>query len=200
MLLDLHLLQVSGFRLMQLLKQRPDTPRIPVIVITALSFREVEEAIRAGADDFVTKPFLPAEVVTRVDRLARAHGVAGAPGLLTAACGQLTARVLIARDHGEHPFRQKWAAKHGHHRPRSRGASRAPHGGLWSGQSDASLALNARLKRRWIQRRPHPPVPANQRRLRVQAPTQKRGRRVGRASGGPACPAHAAGGWPLSSR
>jgi len=68
-LLDLHLPQVSGFRLIRLLKQRPDMPQVPVIVLTALSFQEAEDAVRAGADDFVTKPFLPAEVVTRVDRL-----------------------------------------------------------------------------------------------------------------------------------
>jgi DNA-binding response OmpR family regulator len=68
-LLDLHLPQVSGFRLIKLLKQRPEMPRVPVIVLTALSFQEAEDAVRAGADDFLTKPFLPAEVVTRVDRL-----------------------------------------------------------------------------------------------------------------------------------
>jgi two-component system phosphate regulon response regulator PhoB len=68
-LLDLHLPQVSGFRLIRLLKQRPDMPQVPVIVLTALSFQEAEDAVRAGADDFLTKPFLPAEVVTRVDRL-----------------------------------------------------------------------------------------------------------------------------------
>ena len=68
-LLDLHLPQVSGFRLIQLLKQRADAPRVPVMVITALSFPEAEEAVRAGADDFITKPFMPDEVVTRVERL-----------------------------------------------------------------------------------------------------------------------------------
>jgi len=68
-LLDLHLPQVSGFRLIQLLKQSADAPRVPVMVITALSFPEAEEAVRAGADDFITKPFLPDEVVTRVERL-----------------------------------------------------------------------------------------------------------------------------------
>jgi DNA-binding response OmpR family regulator len=65
-LLDLHVPQVSGFRLIQLLKQRTDGPQIPVIVITALSFQEAEEAVRAGADDFISKPFLPEEVVNRV--------------------------------------------------------------------------------------------------------------------------------------
>jgi DNA-binding response OmpR family regulator len=68
-LLDLHLPEVSGFRLIQLLKQRPQAPQVPVIVLTALSFREAEEAVRAGADDFLTKPFEPAEVVECVDRV-----------------------------------------------------------------------------------------------------------------------------------
>jgi DNA-binding response OmpR family regulator len=68
-LLDLHIPQVSGFRLIHLLKQRTDMPNVPVIVITALSFQEAEEVVRAGADDFITKPFHPEEVVTRVERV-----------------------------------------------------------------------------------------------------------------------------------
>src|SRR5687768_17075768 len=66
--LDLHVPQISGFRLMQLLKQRGG-PRIPVMVTTALSFQEAEDAVRSGADDFMTKPFLPDELVVRVGRL-----------------------------------------------------------------------------------------------------------------------------------
>lgn len=73
-LLDLTLPEVSGFRLMQLLKQRTDMPGLAVIVMTALSFQEAEEAVRAGADDFVSKPFAPGEVLNRVERLiARVH-------------------------------------------------------------------------------------------------------------------------------
>jgi DNA-binding response OmpR family regulator len=67
--LDLHVPQISGFRLIQLLKQRGGQPRIPVVVTTALSFQEAEDAVRAGADDFMTKPFLPDELVNRVGRL-----------------------------------------------------------------------------------------------------------------------------------
>ena len=67
--LDLHVPQISGFRLIQLLKQRSGQPRIPVVVTTALSFPEAEDAVRSGADDFMTKPFLPEELVTRVTRL-----------------------------------------------------------------------------------------------------------------------------------
>lgn len=68
-LLDLLVPVVTGFRLIHLLKQRPEAPGLPVIVMTALSFQEAEDAVRAGADDFITKPFLPDEVVTRVERL-----------------------------------------------------------------------------------------------------------------------------------
>ena len=66
--LDLHVPQISGFRLMQLLKQRGGL-RVPVVVTTALSFQEAEDAVRSGADDFMTKPFMPDELVTRVGRL-----------------------------------------------------------------------------------------------------------------------------------
>lgn len=67
--LDLQLPQVSGFRLIQLLRGREATATVPVIVVTALSFREAEEVIRAGADAFLTKPFAPEDLVARVDQL-----------------------------------------------------------------------------------------------------------------------------------
>ena len=77
-LLDLQLPQVSGFRLIQLLRGREQTATVPVIVMTALSFREAEEVIRAGADAFLTKPFAPEDVVARVDQLiaqrSESHG------------------------------------------------------------------------------------------------------------------------------
>lgn len=67
--LDLQLPQVSGFRLIQLLRSRTATARIPIVVITALSFREAEDVVRRGADAFLTKPFVPEEVVNCVERL-----------------------------------------------------------------------------------------------------------------------------------
>ncbi len=62
--LDLKLPEVSGFRLIKLFKQPPDA--VPVIVVTALDYTEAEEVVRAGADDFLTKPFEPATLVERV--------------------------------------------------------------------------------------------------------------------------------------
>jgi len=64
--LDLGLPHVSGFRLLSLFK-RPEPPGpVPVIVVTALSFEEGEEAAHAGADDFITKPVDPNELIARV--------------------------------------------------------------------------------------------------------------------------------------
>ncbi|MBI3974090.1 MAG: response regulator [Chloroflexi bacterium] len=67
--LDLDLPRVSGFRLMQLLRRDPSTAMLPVLVVTALSFQEAREVVKAGADDFCTKPCAPETVVTRVDDL-----------------------------------------------------------------------------------------------------------------------------------
>jgi DNA-binding response OmpR family regulator len=80
--LDLHLPRVSGFRLLEVLKQRPETAGVPVLVLTALSFAEARGVARAGIDDFLTKPFHPTEVVRRVERLCQGSSAAGDLGRL----------------------------------------------------------------------------------------------------------------------
>jgi DNA-binding response OmpR family regulator len=77
--LDLHVPQVSGFRLLEVLKQRPETAGVPVLVLTALSFAEARGVARAGADAFLTKPFDPAEVVRRVERLVHGSSASNSP-------------------------------------------------------------------------------------------------------------------------
>jgi DNA-binding response OmpR family regulator len=68
-LLDLQLPQVSGFRVLDILKQRVELARVPVLVLTALSFSEAKGAALAGVTAFITKPFHPAKVVEQVERL-----------------------------------------------------------------------------------------------------------------------------------
>ncbi|MBI2942306.1 MAG: response regulator transcription factor [Chloroflexi bacterium] len=69
--LDLRIPTISGFRLLQLIKRAQDGAGVPVIVISALSFEEGEEVAHHGADDYVTKPFEPSDLVARVDYLLR---------------------------------------------------------------------------------------------------------------------------------
>lgn len=52
-----------------------DGPRVPVIIISTLEQEEeVMEAYGKGADDFITKPFKPTELVLRVMHLLDQHG------------------------------------------------------------------------------------------------------------------------------
>ena len=71
-LLDLGLPDIDGFEVLQRAKEIA----IPVIALTARS--SVEDRIRGlerGADDYVTKPFSPQEVVLRVHAVLGRHGV-----------------------------------------------------------------------------------------------------------------------------
>lgn len=71
-LLDVNMPQVNGFEFyMRLCDQGFD---IPVIFITAKG--ELEDRLRGlrmGADDYITKPFAPAEMVARVEAVLRRY-------------------------------------------------------------------------------------------------------------------------------
>lgn len=72
--LDLGVPEVSGYRLMSLFKRSDPgstQPKPKVIIVTARDFEEAREVVRLGADDFVTKPFDPQDLVRRVDYLLR---------------------------------------------------------------------------------------------------------------------------------
>ena len=66
-LLDLMLPGLDGLELTRLLKRDPATVRVPLIMVTAKD-GETDRIVglELGADDYVTKPFSPREVVLRV--------------------------------------------------------------------------------------------------------------------------------------
>ena len=71
-LLDWMLPSVSGLEVCRQIRRRPDTRDTPIILLTAKS--EEGDRIRgldSGADDYITKPFSPAEVVARVRAVMR---------------------------------------------------------------------------------------------------------------------------------
>lgn len=74
--LDRMLPEVSGDEVLQAIRSDAGTLTMPVLVLTAK--REQQERIAGlelGADDYLTKPFSPRELVLRVDAiLRRAHG------------------------------------------------------------------------------------------------------------------------------
>jgi DNA-binding response OmpR family regulator len=69
--LDVMLPGVDGIEVLRRLHERPGTP-VPVILLTARG-EEPDRLVglRRGADDYVVKPFSPAELVARVDAVLR---------------------------------------------------------------------------------------------------------------------------------
>src|SRR5215210_6340479 len=67
-LLDLVLGTESGLNVCRMLRDNPRTNHLPIILVTGKLRTESDtlEGFNAGADDYVTKPFRPAEVVARV--------------------------------------------------------------------------------------------------------------------------------------
>ena len=73
-LLDLMLPGVDGLELTRILKREATTARIPIVMLTARG-EEVDRIVglELGADDYISKPFSPREVVLRVKAVLRRH-------------------------------------------------------------------------------------------------------------------------------
>ncbi len=69
-LLDVMLPEIDGLEVCKLLRRDPATAAIPVIMLTAKA-AEIDRVLglELGADDYVTKPFSPRELVLRVRKL-----------------------------------------------------------------------------------------------------------------------------------
>ncbi|ARS26288.1 phosphate regulon transcriptional regulator PhoB [Sphingomonas sp. KC8] len=71
-LLDWMIEGLSGLEVCRRLRRLPDTANVPIIMLTARG--EEEDRVRGletGADDYVTKPFSPRELVARVGAVLR---------------------------------------------------------------------------------------------------------------------------------
>ncbi len=70
-LLDLVLPKLTGFEVLEKIKNQDKLKKIPVILLTNLSQKsDVEKGLKLGADDYLIKAhFMPSEVVEKIKQL-----------------------------------------------------------------------------------------------------------------------------------
>jgi len=69
-LLDITMPDVSGVPIFAEIKHNPSTVGISVIVVSSTTSSEfIAETLRAGASDYITKPFQPTDLARRVHKV-----------------------------------------------------------------------------------------------------------------------------------
>lgn len=69
---DVQLPGLSGLKLCQLLKEKPSTQHVPIILVTVMGkTHQKVDGLRTGADDYLTKPFDAQELLARVEAVLR---------------------------------------------------------------------------------------------------------------------------------
>ena len=70
--LDLMLPEMDGFAVCETLRRHADTARLPVIMLTAVSGELGRmSGLDCGANDYITKPFSPKALVSKVEALLK---------------------------------------------------------------------------------------------------------------------------------
>jgi DNA-binding response OmpR family regulator len=98
LILDMGLPKRDGFEVLQNLRSRGKT--IPVLVLTGRSERDVVMCLKAGADDYMRKPFQFDELLARVETRLRSKTTAE-PDVLKAGRVRLDLRTRTTRVNGQ---------------------------------------------------------------------------------------------------
>ena len=68
--------KLAGFEVCKKLKDDPQTRSIMILMVTALSeWGDIERAVEAGTDDFLSKPVNKVELLTRVRNMLKLRHV-----------------------------------------------------------------------------------------------------------------------------
>lgn len=84
-LMDIMMPLLDGFTVCKLLKDDPDTKRIPVLICTAKNRKEdLVAAIKAGAEDYIIKPFTKDTVLSKIEKAMAARTNQSSSKMMTA--------------------------------------------------------------------------------------------------------------------
>ncbi|MDR2642800.1 MAG: response regulator [Planctomycetaceae bacterium] len=75
-LLDIMMPKMSGFEVCEKIRSNPKTNGIMILMVTALSeLGDIERAVVAGCDDYLSKPVNKFELVKRVENMLKLHSI-----------------------------------------------------------------------------------------------------------------------------
>ena len=76
-LLDVMMPKLSGFEVCKQLKENPQSRKIMILMVTALNeLGDIERAVEAGTNDFLSKPVNKIELLKRVENMLQLKDVA----------------------------------------------------------------------------------------------------------------------------
>ena len=71
-LLDVMLPYINGYKLVELIRAKSEFEKTPIVMLTAKTMeQDIVQALDAGANDYVVKPFKPNELLARVRRFIK---------------------------------------------------------------------------------------------------------------------------------
>lgn len=74
-LMDVRMPQMTGYEACEILKEDPDTRKIPVVFLSAKGQdMEIKRGIELGAEEYILKPFSPDELYQRVANILNRAG------------------------------------------------------------------------------------------------------------------------------
>ncbi len=69
-ILDIMLPEMDGLEAARLIRQNPKTHSIPILALTAkVSLKDKEECLQSGCDDYISKPYTPKQLASRIEKL-----------------------------------------------------------------------------------------------------------------------------------
>ena len=69
-LLDILMPNYDGFMISRAIKRNVDTKNIPIIFLTGIKSKEhIQKAIKVGASDYIVKPFVPGDLLTKLRKI-----------------------------------------------------------------------------------------------------------------------------------